>query len=307
MSLQVIQNTTGYMNPAAEILDTGWTIGGIYAIHTSCNAGNIISNTGLNLTIGKQYVVQYTVDNYVNGGVNVILGTTNGASRTANGTYTETLTCTGISQMSFYSNGALRISILSFYDPATAFSPGTTISFNERAEKWTEEASYNPELMIKFIDSLFSVKNGQLWLHNDNAIRGNFYSQQYSAQVIFIVNQEYQNSKLWYNMRLDSVGNWYVKSMDIVPSDQFPNGMHTEISKSNFKSIDGKLWADILRDMGDPEFSNITDIGLRNASSLFRGRMMQGGYLIVTMQCDDTTEASLSSAEFYYVDVQKSL
>lgn len=306
MSLQVIQNTTGYMNPGAEILDTGWAISDIYAIHTSCNAGTM-TMTNLPLVVGKQYTIAYTVDNYSSGSVKAILGTTNGTSRTANGTYTETLTCLTTGQLSFYSDGALRISVLSIYDPSVALSPGTTISFNERAERWTEEASYNPELMIKFIDSLFSVKNGQLWLHNDNPVRGNFYGQQYPAQVTFIVNQEYQANKLWYNMRLDSVGNWYVKSMDIVPSDQFPNGMHTEISKSNFKSIDGKLWADILRDMNDPSFSTIPDIGLRNASALFRGRMMQGGYLIVTMQCDDMTAASLSSAEFYYIDVQKSL
>jgi len=107
-------------------------------------------------------------------------------------------------------------------------------------------------------------------------------------------------------MRLDSTGGWYVASMITQPDDQFPNGMMTQMTKSNMKVIDGKRWADILRDMTDPNFSSISDPSIRAAVALFQGRMMQGGWTIVTLQCDDTTPATLISAEAYYIDVEKS-
>lgn len=307
MSLNVIQNQIGYVNPGVSSLDTGWVINGAYASHSSCNAGTIVALNAFGLVIGRQYVFTYTVSQYISGGVNIIAGTANGASRTANGAYTQTLTMTGNTFLSFYSDGALTIGSLKFYDLLTGVIAGTTISFNEKEEKWGCEYSAKPEMIVKFVDKLFMFQNGGLWQSNVSAVMNNFFGVQYSSQVLFIPNPEYQKNKLWFNMRLDSTGKWYAPSMVIPPNDQFPNGMQSVLTSNNIKSIDGKLWADILRDMTDPNFAYVPDAGLRAASALFRGRMMQGGYMIIMLQCDDITPASLSSAEIYYIDVEKSL
>jgi len=307
MSLQVIQNQIGYVDPTVAILDTGWSISGSLANHVPCNSGNIISLTPLGLEVGHTYTFSYVISNYVSGNVNIIAGTNNGGNRTANGAYSDTLEVTDIAQLAFFSDGNLSVQNLAFYDVAEGLQSGATVSFNERENKWTSDYSFQPELIVKFIDSLLTVKNGQLWLHNSNPVCGSFYGVNYPAQVVFISNKEYNKNKLWFNLRLDSTGAWYVANMTVTPNDQFPNGMQTMMTSKNMKSIDGKLWADILRDMNDPNFYEISDPSLRSAVSMFQGRMMQGGWVITTLQNNDTTAATLASAELYYIDVNKSL
>lgn len=303
MSINIIQNTTGYCNPSVSILTTGWTITGIYASHESCNSGLIKSQNALGIIVGHQYVIKYTVDNYSSGQVYAILGGTTGTARTANDTYTETLTCTTTAQLSFFSDGGLRISLLSFYDVADGLVNGTTVCFNEKYNRWTPEYSFIPELMIKFIDDLFSIKNGQLWMHNQNPIVNNFYGVQYSSKITFIVNQDYQREKIYYNFRLDAKGNWYMPNITTPISNQFPNGMLTQLKKNNFKLIDNKLRADLLNDVSDPNFATISDPVQRRLAALFGGRKMQGGWLIVDLVCDDTSMHEISSVEVYYTDI----
>lgn len=298
MALQILQGATGYVNPSVSILDTGWTISGIYAIHSSCNAGLITSKSSLGLIVGRQYTFTYTVDNYINGTVQAVAGSTAGTVRSAAGTYTETLTVTGAPVLSFYSDGSLRISVLSFYDTETGPTSGTTIQFNEGANQWGSDQSYQPDLMIKFLDQFMSVKNGGLWAHDTNDLTGNFYGVQYPAMVTFVVNVDYKKDKIFYNFRVDGKGKWYAPNLTTVGSNQFPNGMKSRLKKNNFSQIDGKLWSAIMGDLLDPNFATSTEV-----EALFKGRRMQGGWLICQFQCDDMGDVDFSSVEVYYDEV----
>lgn len=289
MSIQIIQNTVGYVNPSVSILDTGWSISDIYATHTSCNAGIIKSMTSLGLIVGHTYTVTYTVDNYVSGGVNVIAGTTNGTSRTANGTYTENITVASIPQLSFYSDGSLRISILSFYDVAQGITSGTTVCFNEKYNKWTSEYSAIPELWIKFVDNFFSVKNGQLWLHNSNEIRNNFYNVQYTSKITFYVNINPEMVKNFYSIRQQSTSAWSSSNdgdIFINPYQGKPNGQMSRLKGGNYRNLQGDWFADFLRDLSDPRFGTTLD-------ALFNGADLQGKVMEITIENADITEVRL--------------
>lgn len=303
MAFQIIQNQTGYVNPEVAALNTGWTISKIYAVHTSCDAGIIKSQGALGLQVGHTYNITYTIDNLTSGQVYVIAGAANGTSRTTNGTFTETIICTDIAQLSFYSDGSLRISGLKFADESEGTISGTTVVFNEKENKWTGEYSAIPELMIKFIDDIFFMKNGQLWKQNSNDIYNNFFGEQFSSKITFVVNVDYKKDKLWYNIRLDAKGNWYAPSLLISPTNQFPNGMTSRLKKNNFKLVDGKLWAAILRDLNDPNFASV----MNTSDVLYNARIMQGGWLIIEMQCDDDTASEISSMEVYYTEVERSV
>ena len=308
MAYTIIQGSVGVFDPDDWSIMTGWSCDGIYARHDGCNPGTMIALQAFGLQIGRQYVFSYTIDN-VNGSIatNLIAGTTAGVSRTAAGKYTETVTVAGNDFLSWYGSGTFRLSMLKFYDLLLGPQSGRTLVFNEYENKWVQEWSWQAEVMVKYVESLFTFQNGQLWLHNSNPVLNNFFGQQLSAEVTFVPNQNYEVNHLWYNMRLDSVGAWYVDNITIEPNDQFPNGMQTRMSLKNVKSIDGKLWMDILRDMNDPNFYQIPDPQLRASVAMFQGRMMQGGFLIVTLKNDDSNPASLMSAETYFIDVKKSL
>jgi hypothetical protein len=75
--------------------DTNWTIAGGVA---SANAATVSQNIRqtIPLVIGKSYTVTYTISNYSSGSIKVYVGNgTNLTTRSANGTYTETVTNAG--------------------------------------------------------------------------------------------------------------------------------------------------------------------------------------------------------------------
>lgn len=74
----------------------GWTITGGVAVATAVGVAVALSHaTGVALIVGRQYDITYTLLNYSAGSMRVKCGDGGaGTTRSANGTYTETLTCT---------------------------------------------------------------------------------------------------------------------------------------------------------------------------------------------------------------------
>lgn len=84
---------------------TGWTIAS-GVLHSANNTGVGTSTTQIILTLGKIYTVTFTVSNFVSGVVRIFVGSGSvGTIRTANGTYTETLVCTGNTTFSINPSG----------------------------------------------------------------------------------------------------------------------------------------------------------------------------------------------------------
>lgn len=297
MALQIIRNTTGYVNPEVAVADTGWTISGIYAIHTSCNAGFIRSLGTLGLVVGQQYKFTYTVDNYVSGSVQPFAGSTGGTSRNAAGTYSDTLLVTDTAQLSFFSDGALRLSILSFYNVNAGNHEGITITFHEASNTWGSERSYNSELMINFMDKFFAIDNGNLWQQDVNPIRNNFFGVQYSSVIRFFVNLNATTVKMLYSMREKSNKLWTAENdgdITILPSEDFPEGMRSRLKQERFTQLYGDWFADFLRNLDDPRF---TDSKL----ALLRGQELMGSVIDITLTNSDTAEVIL-----FEVDVKSS-
>jgi hypothetical protein len=65
-----------------------------------------------------------------------------------------------------------------------------TLTYDESGKGWTSFHSFIPDWMQRLNNRFFTVKGGQLYLHNDedNAVRNNFYGVQYPTTVKMIVN-----------------------------------------------------------------------------------------------------------------------
>jgi len=65
-----------------------------------------------------------------------------------------------------------------------------TITYDEDVNGWTSFHSFIPDWMQRLNNRFFTVKNGQLYLHNDenNSIRNNFYGEQFPTTITYIVN-----------------------------------------------------------------------------------------------------------------------
>jgi len=296
MAFQIIQGTNGYIQPSVAALTTGWSVSGGIASHVACNLGIIISKNSYGLIIGRQYTFIYTVSGFVSGSVNIICGSVAGASRTANGTYTDTITCTTTASVGFYSNGVLSVSNLKFYDTVNGLVKGGTISFNSKTKQWGCEYSFQQEVYIKFGDNFFSLKNGGLWQHNVNPIRNNFNGVQYNSQIQLYANYDPATVKIWYSMRVQSNRIWFCANsgdINIDPVLERPLGMSSRLLANRFNNYQGSFFADFLMNILDPRFSSGSQV-----NALFNAEPLRGRVMSVLLTNTDTVEVLLFEVDF---------
>jgi hypothetical protein len=87
-----------------------------------------------------------------------------------------------------------------------------TLSHSEKSEGWTSFWSYIPDLMLKLNNRFYSIKNGQLYLHNEeDAPRNNFYGTQYTSKIQTAFNDANAEDKIFKTMVLESNKPWDIK------------------------------------------------------------------------------------------------
>lgn len=300
------KNTVLNIAPEQAAVDQGWVVSETIARHDGCFAG--IITAPFDLEAGLTWTIKYKVSEYTSGGVYAIAAGQNGTNRTALGEYSQDFViAAGETNLTlkFYSDGTLGIEWLEAY-PTVEEAP-VTFGFNIKENRFTSYYNLPAEMMLKISNDFFCFKDGRLWRQNVNTVRNNFFGVQYTSKIRFVCNVDAEKNKLFYNLRLNSVGDWFSPDLTTPVTDQFPSGMRSRITKGNFKLVDGKLWADVLGDMNDPAFAGLTPLSVRQVNALFKGRKMQGTYLVVDLEVANTTEVKLSSVEVYYVVAERSL
>lgn len=84
-----------------------------------------------------------------------------------------------------------------------------TLAFQEQVG-FTSFYEFEPERMIGLNNTLFSIKDGQVWIHDTNATRNNFYGAQRSAYVQTVFNDAPQDVKTWKSINLETDVIWDV-------------------------------------------------------------------------------------------------
>lgn len=123
--------------------NSGWTIGTTQATHAAGSPGRARETDVL--ISGSRYTVQFTVINYVAGQVQCFCGASLGTAQTANGTFSQAITCTG------QGVGALDFGFLASEDfngrvqsvSCTVVTPAETpwLDLNVAGRQWLEELS----------------------------------------------------------------------------------------------------------------------------------------------------------------------
>jgi hypothetical protein len=88
----------------------------------------------------------------------------------------------------------------------------TTISYFDAGDGWTSFHSFNPDFITKLNNKMFTVKNGQLWEHNNqnSSVVNNFYGQQYNSKIVIVVNEESSEDKIFKTLALEGSHAWDV-------------------------------------------------------------------------------------------------
>ena len=130
-----------------------------------------------------------------------------------------------------------------------------TVTYSNNASGWTSFWSYQPDYMVGMSSSFFSFNNGDMYEHNTNQTRGNFYGTQYDASVTTIFNQGNTDTKMFKTLELDSNQPWLATT-----TTDLDNGT---IDSSYFDEKEGGWFAYIRRpDDGSYDAREISTQGI---------------------------------------------
>jgi hypothetical protein len=83
-----------------------------------------------------------------------------------------------------------------------------TLTYSEASQGWPSFYSYNPDWMIGMNNYFYTFKGGNLYRHNVNNIRNNFYGVQYTSRLVSVMNTSPLESKLFKTLNLEGDSAW---------------------------------------------------------------------------------------------------
>lgn len=79
-----------------------------------------------------------------------------------------------------------------------------TLTYSDGFQGFPSFYSYIPDFMIGMNNYFYTFKNGDLYRHNTNEIRNNFYGQQYTSTMTSVFNDQPLENKLFKTINLES-------------------------------------------------------------------------------------------------------
>lgn len=140
-----------------------------------------------------------------------------------------------------------------------------TITYDEKAKGWTSFHSFIPDWMQKLNNRFFTIKSGNLYLHNDedNSLRNNFYGVQYPTTITSIVNESPSELKFAKTIMLEANKAFGVNIKSYI-NDETVSITETNLNSSDFVDKEGLQHAYFRRN------EITTDYSAKNAYGLGR-------------------------------------
>ena len=186
-----------------------------------------------------------------------------------------------------------QIVFVTFIDRNTAAN-SETIGFHEPSNRWVSFYSFLPEKYGNIGKTFISFKDGELYLHNSDAVnRCYFYGVQYGAEVWIVINGNPNFVKTFDNISIHSNKQWTAPDDDsiiLAANNLYTNGMQSKLRSGDFRLKEGVYHAAFLRDL-------LTKGSTPNDFYLFNGRKLRGREMTVKLENADTSEAKLFLVE----------
>ena len=88
-----------------------------------------------------------------------------------------------------------------------------TLSYSQEAQGWPSFYSYCADYMIGMNGYFYTFSGGNLYRHNTNPIRNNYYGVQYNSSITGVLNVEPKTIKLFKTMSYESDDVWACTSL----------------------------------------------------------------------------------------------
>lgn len=158
---------------------------------------------------------------------------------------------------------------------------------------WTTRYGFVPEFYSRLNNSLYSFLNGQMWIHETNALYNNFYGVQHESSWTFVVNVRLGKNKRLLNIHIlgdicaDMSSEQHVIEIDT------PEGQQSFIPAYEFTKDEGKWVAAVLKDINTPDVP-ASQLALRS------GDDMASSYFLVKVINNRTDEGNISQVNAIY-------
>jgi len=167
-----------------------------------------------------------------------------------------------------------------------------TITHDESNAGWTSFHSFIPDWMQRLNNRFFTIKSGQLYLHNDqdNPIRNNFYGEQFPMEVKFISNDFPHDIKFAKTIKIEGNKAFDVEIRSYI-GDETTSVTESTVFFKEFVEKEGLQYAHFRRN----EISK--DLSAKNAYGL--GRVASGAFGEITLE-NEVPTGSISVGDSLY-------
>jgi len=111
-----------------------------------------------------------------------------------------------------------------------------TLSYSEGVKGWPSFYSYSPDWMIGMNNYFYSFKGGNLYRHNTNEARNNFYGVQYNSTLTSVINKAPLDAKLFRNISLESDEPWSTSLSTDLDNPAFIDASWYELKEGSWYS-----------------------------------------------------------------------
>jgi hypothetical protein len=135
-----------------------------------------------------------------------------------------------------------------------------TLTFSPPAQGWPSFYSYVPEWMQGMNQYFYSFSGGNLWRHNTNETRNNYYEAQYNSTLQSVFNQEPVVNKLFKTLSLEGDHAWAATFVSELQTTGFIDAPFFVEKESD--------WFAYLRNQGTTPASPAQEFPLRSANGI---------------------------------------
>lgn len=125
-----------------------------------------------------------------------------------------------------------------------------------------------------------------VYIHNSNSTRNNFWGDQRTSIVEFISNIHPNIKKVFEALAIHSNKPWDCNYISVVSDDTYDNGMQSKVPEARFKLREGIFCSSYLRNMK-------TTTSSASTLDLIKGEHLRGYYVDHRIINDDVTEVRL--------------
>jgi hypothetical protein len=137
-----------------------------------------------------------------------------------------------------------------------------TITFSEENKGWTSEWNYSPDGMCSADNRFYTIKDGQLYLHNDidNPVPNTFYGVYSPSKLVFYFNEDPTNDKIFKTIEIEGTHAW-----ETIVKTNLTQG---DIHKEEFSKKESRYYAYIRKNNVGQIFFGIGTQGIGTVESI---------------------------------------